>query len=278
MSHQPITFYDISMRPPTEKTCCSPNPWKARFALNFKSVPYSTAWVSLPFISKLRHDTLHLPACRKYADGTPFYTLPIITDPSTSITLGDSFDIAVYLNQIYSDSGAGDLFPPGLQIGYKLKEELAILIPLSEINCEPRYREYADFNIHVDATFSLFAQLTVQCFPFDPAVSEYVKTEFSRRAGKKTWDEFELVGEARQKQRDAFRKSLEDLARVFEREEGGPFVLGERACYADMIVGGWLKMMERTLPGGEWEEMRNEWHEGVWGRLLDGLEVWAEVK
>ncbi len=44
--------------------------------------------------------------------------------------------------------------------------------------------------------------------------------------------------------------------------------------YADLIIGGWLQMMKNCLP--EWEELKR-WHEGVWGRLHDALEEWAQV-
>ena len=107
----PIVFYDIAMRPPVEKNCCSPNPWKTRLALNFKGLPYSTSWVALPDIAKVR-SSLKVPPCRKFADGTDFFTLPVIEDPATDSLVGDSFDIAVYLQNTYPNSGAGDLFPP----------------------------------------------------------------------------------------------------------------------------------------------------------------------
>lgn len=105
-----IVFYDIAMRPPVEENSCAVNPWKTRLALNFKGVPYTTSWVPLPDISKVR-SKLKVPPCRKFADGSDFYTLPIIEDPTTGSLVGDSFDIAVYLQKTYPNSGAGDLFP-----------------------------------------------------------------------------------------------------------------------------------------------------------------------
>lgn len=50
-----------------------------------------------------------------------------------------------------------------------------------------------------------------------------------------------------------------------------------RASYADIIVGGWLHMMNVTLPESEWRELRSR-HEGLFGQLYDALEVFAEVK
>ncbi|KAF3359919.1 hypothetical protein VdG1_04994 [Verticillium dahliae VDG1] len=90
----PITFYDIGLRPPAAKNCCSPNPWKTRFALNFKALAHTTKWVALPDIVNLR-TTLQVAPTRKFADGSDFFTLPIIEDASTGTTLGDSLDIAL---------------------------------------------------------------------------------------------------------------------------------------------------------------------------------------
>ncbi|KZL84863.1 glutathione s-transferase [Colletotrichum incanum] len=269
----PIVFYDIATRPPVEKTCCSPNPWKTRLALNFKDLPYTTSWVALPDISKVR-SSLKVPPCRKFADGTDFFTLPIIEDPATGSLVGDSFDIAVYLQKTYPNSGAGDLFPPQ-PLDYVFAHN-GILVPLSDCR-ESEFPEYAKFNMNVDAAFTTHVQLTVQGFPFDPATADATKAEFIRRAGVKCWDDFALVGEQRQKTMESFRNMLGDLAKLFLKDTSGPFLLGTKASYADMIVGAWLRMMRATLPESEWEEVRS-WHEGLFGQLHDALEVYAEVK
>ncbi|PWY70294.1 hypothetical protein BO94DRAFT_578954 [Aspergillus sclerotioniger CBS 115572] len=176
----PLTYYDIAMRPPVSKTCCSPNPWKSRMALNFKSLPYTTTWVPLPAIPKVRRN-LDLPACRKFADGTDFHTLPILTDPNTDTKIGDSFDIATYLQTTYPTSGTGDLFPPQT-LDFVPRQEFAQLIPLSEQSAG-EYEEYARFNRNVDAVFTAHVVLAVQGMPLDPATEEETKREFVRRAG-----------------------------------------------------------------------------------------------
>ncbi|KNG81350.1 hypothetical protein ANOM_010347 [Aspergillus nomiae NRRL 13137] len=252
----PIVFYDIAPRPPVEKTCFAPNPWKARLALNFKSRPYATTWVPMPDIPKVRSG-LKVPACRKFADGTDFFTLPILEDPATESLVGDSFDIAVYLQKTYPDSGAGDLFPPQ-KIDYAFTHP-AILIPLSECD-DTEFPEYAKFNMNVDAAFTAHVQLGLQGFPFDPATAEASKEEF-----------------ARDKIKDSFRDMLGGLVPIFSRDTSGPFLLGTRASYADLIVGAWLRMMHVTLPDSEWEEVAS-WHGGLFGRLHDALDVYAEVK
>ncbi|KAK1998909.1 hypothetical protein LX36DRAFT_14982 [Colletotrichum falcatum] len=269
----PIVFYDIATRPPVEKTCCSPNPWKARLALNFKGLPYSTSWVALPDISRVRSG-LRVPPCRKFADGTDFFTLPIIEDPATGSLVGESFDIAVYLHETYPGSGAGDLFPPQA-LDYAFASD-GILVPLTDRR-GGAFPEYARFNMNVDAAFTTHVQLAVSGFPFDPATAEASKAEFVRRAGVSRFEDFALVGERRRQTMDSFRDALGGLAKLFRRDPGGPFLLGDKASYADLIVGAWLRMMRATLPESEWEEVRS-WHDGVFGQLYDASEVYAEVK
>ncbi|KAM0322145.1 hypothetical protein ACHAQA_009633 [Verticillium albo-atrum] len=270
----PIVFYDIATRPPVEETCCSPNPWKARLALNFKGVPYSTTWVALPDIAKVRSG-LKVPPCRTFADGTDFFTLPIIEDPTTNSSVGDSFDIAVHLQKTYPDSGAGNLFPPQ-SLDYEYKPDHVILVPLSDCS-NSEYPEYAKFNVNIDAAFTAHVQLTTQGFPFDPSTAERTKAEFVRRAGVTSWDDFALVGEQREKMKDSFKNMLGGLAKLYLKDTSGPFLLGTKASHADFIVGGWLRMMGATLPQSEWDEVRS-WHEGLFGQLHDALDAYAIVK
>lgn len=269
-----ITLYDIAQRPPVEESCCAPNPWKSRLALNFKGVPYETTWVELPDVSTVRQ-SLGQPASRKFADGTDFYTLPIIQDASTGIIVGDSFDIAVYLQRMFPDTGAGDLFPTQT-IDYAFTQNAAFVVPLSERG-EGDFAEYARFNSNVDAAFTTHVQLMTEGMPFDPATVEQTKADWVRRAGVNSWDDFTLAGDAREKLMGSFRDTLGDLAKLFLKNADGPFVLGQQANYADFIVGAWLRMAERTLPAVEWEELRH-WHGGVFGRLHDALDVYAEIK
>lgn len=187
--------------------------------------------------------------------------------------MGDSFEIAAYLQKTYPDSGAGDLFPPQ-ELDYVFKND-TIPIPLSEIP-QGGYPEYAKFNVNVDAAFSAFAGLAVACFPFDPATAEISKAEMARRAGAPSWDMFNLTGEAREKTKEGFREALGDLGKLFLKDPSGPFILGTRATHADFIVGGWLHMMNACLSDDEWNELRG-WHDGLYGKLYDALEAYATM-
>ncbi|CAO3568014.1 unnamed protein product [Mortierella alpina] len=264
-----MSFYDIALLKPT-----SPNPWKSRLALNFKKVDYSTTMVPLPNVARVRRE-LGVDPCRKFADGSDFYTLPILIDPNTDSKIGDSFDIAEYLQSQYPDAGSGDLFPPQ-PLDYEFKPDYPLLVPLSEPK-QGEHDEYARFNMYVDAAFSAHTGLMAYYLLFDPASKEASRAEFVRRAGVKSWDDFEMKGEVREQQLESLRLTLGDLGKLFLKDTSGPFLLGQQASYADIIVGGWLRTMSATLPDHEWKDVKS-WHGGIFGRLHDGLEKFAEVK
>ncbi|KAJ6120173.1 hypothetical protein N7523_004453 [Penicillium sp. IBT 18751x] len=269
----PITFYDIALRPPVEKTACSPNPWKTRYALNFKQTPYKTTWVPLGEISTVR-GAFNIPASRTFADGTPYQTLPMISDPATGRVVGDSFEIAVYLQEQYPSSGAGDLFPVQ-ELEYTFGQVLNLPAPIAETKvADGHVTAYVKFNTNVDAAFSAHAQLVLEGFPFDPATAEKDKAEFSRRSGV-PWDSLGISEEKRKEVLKEFEDNLAGLAELFSRDASGPFLMGRRACYADFIVGGWLRMYW-GMRAEEWKAMTG-WHNGVFGKLHEALEVFAQM-
>ncbi|RBR20295.1 uncharacterized protein FIESC28_05259 [Fusarium coffeatum] len=271
MDEKKIIFYDIEPAAPVEKHVYAPNPWKARYALNFKGAPYLTQWVALPDVAKTRL-SLNIPASRKFADGKDMQTLPVINDTATGTILGDSFDIAIYLNKTYQ--GVGDLFP-AQKLDFDF-EHPYILIPLSECN-NKKFPDYAKFNMNVDAAFTAHIQLGVQGMPFDPAREDECKAEFLSRAGLSSWDDFTLSDEARIKLMESLKEMLGTLAVLFKRNTHGPFLLGASASYADIIVGAWLRMMSVTFPDDEWKQVTS-WHDGVFGQLHDALGVFRLVK
>lgn len=263
-----MEFYDIAMHVPA-----AVNPWKSRLTLNFKGVTYSTKWVKIPDIPQVRQG-LDVPACRKRADGEDYYTLPILVDPKTGSKIGDSFDIAIYLQETYPSSGAGDLFPAQV-LDFTYDRELPPWAPpLSVRNDEAQYAEYSKFNSHVDAAFSIHAGLMGSGMTLD---SEESKSAFLGKIGLKSWDELEIKGEAREQMMESLREVMGDIAKLYSKDTSGPFILGQKATYADLIVGGWLHMMHATLPDSEWQAAKG-WHNGVFGELFDSLEKYAEIK
>ncbi|KAJ5310429.1 uncharacterized protein N7443_002890 [Penicillium atrosanguineum] len=252
----PITFYDIALAPPAEKTSCSPNPWKTRYALNFKKTPYKTTWVPLGEISSVRA-ALNIPASRTFADGSPYQTLPVISDPATGRIVGDSFENAVYLQEQYPSSGAGDLFP-AQELGYEFERDLDLHAPIAEAKvADGPLKAYLKFNTNVDAAFTAYTQLVLEGFPFDPDTAEEDKAMMSGRIGV-PWEALRISEEKRA-----------ELFKAFEETLGG-------ASYADFIVGGWLRMYKGMLSAEEFKTLKG-WHNGVFGKLHEALEVFAQM-
>ncbi|EFQ97214.1 hypothetical protein MGYG_00256 [Nannizzia gypsea CBS 118893] len=267
-----LTFYDIALAPPVIENAASPNPWKSRYALNFKKIPYKTTWVPLPDVSAVRAP-LNIPASRTFADGSPYHTLPMLSDPATGQIVGDSFEIAVYLQRQYPSSG-GDLFPKQ-DLSFAYKEGPVLFAPIAESKVDETMQAYVKFNTNVDAAFTAHVPLMVHGLPFDPATADQSKAEFSRRAGI-PWEDLSVKGDKKDEMLKSYEQALTGLAEMYRRDTTGPFLLGNRPSYADFIVGGWLRMSRATLPRIEWEALEN-WHDGIFGQLHQALKAYAQI-
>lgn len=271
-SANPLVFYDISS--PLQPRSYAPNPSKARLALSFKAIPFTTSWVDILDIPSVRSG-LNCAATRKLDDGSDYYTLPMVRDPSSGKVWGDTFDIANALDDMYPESGGGRLFPENSTrkewLSYQSPhKDMPFYAPLTT-NVGARNAEYAQFNLHVDATFTAHAILVAQDLPFNPATAEAAKALFSKRAHLTSWDDLVCQGEMREQKKAAFKESLGSLAQLFMVHADGPFLDGEKANYADLIVGGWLNYYAMLLKEEEWREVRT-WHGGVFARLHDVLQ------
>lgn len=277
----PLVLYDISS--PRVPRSYAPNPSKARLALSFKRAPFRTTWVDMLDIPLTRQG-LNCPPTRHLDDGSDFFTLPVLHNPISGQTIGDSFDIATYLDTTFAASSDAnsphDLFPPNSPVTKIIlaydspAADTPFYAPLTHIEpASDLHAAYARFNRHVDATFSTHMLLVAQRLPFNPATAEAVKALFAKRAHLSSWDDLAVQEEARPALMAAFKEGTASLAALWAMDEAarGPFLDGEKVTYADMIVGGWLNMLEVTMPGEEWREFRS-WHGGVFGRLHDALQ------
>lgn len=186
--------------------------------------------------------------------------------------IGDSFDIAIYLEDTFPDSG-GRLFPKdstctGLDYESPQKDT-TIMIPITT-NEGKKHESYAHFNWHVDVTFTHHVGLVGYYLPFNKATEEATRAVFLNRAKMDSWEQLKVEGEAREGMKASFKESLTSLAQYFTVNKDGPYLEGKEANYADLIVGGWLNMFSECMPAGEWKDFRT-WHGGVFARLLDAL-------
>jgi glutathione S-transferase len=266
----PLIFYDISS--PLQPRSYAPNPSKSRLALCFKRVPFKATWVDIVDISNVR-TVLKCPATRKLDDGSDYYTLPMLQDPVSGKVVGDSFDIANYLEDTFPDSG-GVLFPPNSTrtgLDYESpNKDTPFYAPITT-NKGAKHEAYAQFNLHVDATFSAYVILYTQYLPFNPDTADDAKALFVKRAHFNSWEDMRVKDEAREPLKAKFKEALTSLAQPFTVHGSGPYLEGEHANYADMIVGGWLNMLSVLMPEQEWKDFRT-WHGGVFARLHDALQ------
>ena len=270
-SSDSIIFYDIASAEPLRTF--APNPWKVRYALNFKGLSYQTKWIDLPDIPSVRQE-LGVPANRTLPDGSPYPTLPIIQDLSTQEIIGDSFEIALYLDKTYPKSPA--LVQPGTT-GLT-----------------------AAFNAQVDGLFTKYVILADQ-MPFDARIADKIKEIFAKRAGALGVESLQLSDENREKLLVQFERALSEFVKAYHhvggttdyvwlergtaaeqaqnkgRENIGPYLDGDEPAYADLIVGAWLATMEASMKPEDWQRVRT-WQDGFWARLHDALAPLREIK
>jgi glutathione S-transferase len=176
----------------------------------------------------------------------------VIHDTSTDEKIGDSFDIAVYLDKTYPHSGSR-LIP---------HQSEAIMRAWNE-KCNAVFSG-------TNNTFGSIGLLYAHGLPFNPATAEQSKAKFVATVpGMNSWDDFNLAGNARAKALEYFKNEMNELASYFCKRNQGPYLEGDVPTYADLIVGGWLKFLSVCLP--EWEEVKR-WDDGVWEKLHHWLE------
>lgn len=275
---QPLIFYDISS--PLEPCSYAPNPSKSRYALSFKNIPFTTKWTDILDIPVTRKG-LHCAATRKLDDGSDYYTLPMLVDPNNDhAVIGDSFDIANYLDERFPDPERA-LFPEDAEGRKRLEKcwryespakDTMFFAPITT-NEGKRNGEYALFNLHVDATFTANMGLYGYNLPFNPESAERVKEIMAKRAHLPSWEVLKVEGEEkRAEMKKSMKEGLRSLAELFDAEgKEGPFLMGTKSCYADLIVGGWLNFYGVIMPKNEWEEFEG-WYGGVFGRLHAALQ------
>lgn len=227
----------------------------------------------MPEIASVRQN-LGVPANRTLPDGTPYHTLPAIQDLSTGKIVGDSFEIALYLDRTYSKS--------------------ATLIQLGTIGLT------AALNAQVDGLFTKYVRLADR-MPFDEHTAEKIKDIFVKRAGVTAYEDLQLSGQDREKLFVQFERALGEFVKAYyhvggttdyfwsetgtapaqaqtrNREQIGPYLDGDTPVYADLIVGAWLAMMEVCMKPEDWQRVRR-WHDGLWARLHDALAPLRQIK
>ncbi|KAJ6178573.1 hypothetical protein N7519_009034 [Penicillium mononematosum] len=231
MTESNIHFFDITSVLPGPSKSWSPNTLKTRMVLNFKGIPYTQSWVSYPDIEPLlkAHGVPPAKSSILPANSPIHYTLPAISHKGgiTSNPAGllmDSEPIAMYIDKLYPSP---PLFPSG-DASYSLMvavqkivslirpSMVALVIPNVPSGLDERGREY-------------FIRTRTEAF--GKPLSEVKPT-----------DEGELLALWQ-----LIEKETEPLIKMLKGKDGkkGPFLEGEKAGFADIILASLLAFFER---------------------------------
>lgn len=224
-----ILLYDLVGRDPARPF--SPHCWKVAFSLAHKGLPFES--VPTPFTSV------------KSVENGAVGIVPVIRDDHRVV--GDSFDIALYLEEAYPDR-------PSL-FGGEGGEAMARFI-----------ERWALHNVHA---FMGTAVLMDIHDSLDPDDQLHFRTTREKRYGKP----IEEVPVGRDERLAAFRAGLEPLRSLLSYQ---PFLGGESPLFADYIVAGafqWVRVMstyrflEADDPIAAWFERCLDLHEGLARRV-----------
>ncbi|KAG7443978.1 uncharacterized protein BT62DRAFT_971785 [Guyanagaster necrorhizus] len=246
-----LILYDIPSTLPSNTW--SPNIWKARYVLNYKGLPYHTEWVEYPHIEGL-YKKLGAQAGGTKADGlTPYYTLPLLYDPSTGAFVSDSAAIARYLDKTYPETPT--VIPVGTgALHYAFNEAL---------------------ESHFDALWQ-FALIQTN-FILNPVSEEYFRrTREASTFGGRKLEDASPKGEDRKREWARLKGDFGKIDAWYGK--GDRYVMGDAVSYADFTVGAWL-LWVRIIYGVDSEEWKDilMWHEGRWGALVKGFEKYEAV-
>ncbi|KAF8488921.1 hypothetical protein BU17DRAFT_72778 [Hysterangium stoloniferum] len=237
-----ITIYDIPRR-----TGRSLNPlcMRIKAILNYKGIPYRTEWVEYPDISATLRKIGAAPTSIK-PDGSPDYTVPVISDPDhptedgSPNVISNSWKIAEYLDEMYPTSGV--VFPRGTKSLQFLFDEhlskscIAIITPAFVIKT---------YHSLQDGSQAYFRQSRETLFK--------KKLEEISPEGSEEWNEAWKNVE----------KAFADLALILDKNgKDSQFVLGDTISYEDFVLASVFYATAILMPE-KWEEMKH-WHGGRW--------------
>ncbi|CAE7177221.1 unnamed protein product [Rhizoctonia solani] len=243
----PIIFYDLAS---IGGGSWSPNPYKTRLTLNYKGLPYRVEYIAYPDIEPRMKELGLAPV----SDTHPYYTLPVIADPSDDPNgkptyISDSFNIALYLDDKYPAPRYPAIFSPGTQT----------LQHLLVTQYYPTIR--APFvPIIMPKMLHLFDTRTVEYLQRHRA---HLLKPISDDVATQKW------AEAREKLA-ALNKSVELNGKT---KDAGPFITGNVVSFIDFALGG-LFYWIRNVEGEDSPHLKEimEWQGGRWKRHWQAIQ------
>lgn len=233
-----ITFFDLASKPPCKTW--SLNPWKTRFVLNFKGLPYTTEWLEYPDI-KSRLES-HADANKSGAG----YTSPTIALPDGTYIM-DSREIANVLEKRQPE--------PALHLDSPYLTKLEAIMP----RLMPALR---------GVYFSLIPARLLN----EASLPYWYETR-AKAAGMPLDQLAEHQGGAA-----AFAKAepmLKEVTALLAEKSDGPFFMGKTVSYADFQWAGFLIFWRRIGEDQFAEILKATGDAAVHKQLLEAVEPWS---
>jgi glutathione S-transferase len=224
-----------------------------RVVLNYKGIPYRTEWVEFPDVEP-HSKKLGIEPTGQKADGSPYFTLPAIHDPSTGVYIADSMAITEYLEKTYPNTPS--VFPNetiGLQKAFE-----------------------ATFKQSLGAVWPFI--LPAVGLRLNPASEEYFRRTREILFGKKLEDVVP-TGNARTEEWGKFEKGLASIYPYLAMtDKKGPYLLGDTISWGDLVLFSflyWFKLVwgENSK---EWKDIAS-WNGGRWEAHIDALKKYHTV-
>ncbi|KAK3950142.1 hypothetical protein QBC32DRAFT_326372 [Pseudoneurospora amorphoporcata] len=242
-----ITFYDI---PDKDGHAWSLNPWKTRFALNYKRLPYHTEWTEYPDIAPTLRP--HLPPAAP-EPSTSAYTIPTIKFPDGTYVM-DSKEIAQALEERYPSPQY-----PSLHLDSPV---LAKLEPLVNPGL-------------LGKVVGIFVPGVAKRVLAPASADYFIKTR-EEAFGMKL-DELEKTQGGVGVYTDKIAGQLREVTSLLnETKDKGPFFEGDKVTYADFVWVGFLILMRKADEEGFEKLLEATGDREAHVRLLDGVKPWAD--
>lgn len=219
------------------------------FALNFKGLPMKTEWIEYPDIKAL-YSKLGLEVTQMKR-GSPYYCLPVIHDPSTNTTLGDSLTIVRYLEKTYPNT------PPLLHNLGTLALQKGCLTGFNKAHGTM-------YNLVVFPVWRILNERSQAHYRSTCEAAMGKKLEDICHAN--SWQEAEKAWSLVSEWLKLNGEGLDDL------------IMGDQVCYVDLQVVSILVWAKNSLgeDSEEWNRICS-WSGGKWERYLDNFAKYNSV-
>lgn len=238
-----VILYDIPTKG-SKPHCWSLNPWKVRAALNYKKIPYKTAWIEYPDIAPTLKDVGLEP--NDTPNATP-YTCPAVKLPDGTFMM-DSRPICTALENLHPEPS---LHMSDTETMDRARDALAPIWVALRPLILPRVPEM----LLPERSAEYFHRTREQVFGM--SLAEVAKSE----AAVKAW---ENVG-----------PGLEGMKAFLTESKEGPFVMGKTVSFADFaIAGAWAMMKCVDKEGDLFGRVMN--HDPVLKEHWEAVQPWFE--